>query len=427
MTIIRAQAPEQKTITSLEYPGHELLVLSNGIRLYCIDPMPFGVAKLNSHWSVGSMYESSKFQAKTALMLSLNGSTLNTASEILEQFDFWGSSFSPSVGVLNSGFDLKSTSAFFNETFDWFFKHFENAAYPIEEIETWKQTHIAGLGRKMATPKYWSYRQCMELLFGTDSPMSRFTNPEDIQSITGSAAGEFKRDFLNASSAQYFLSGDYGQETINRVVGYLENLPSSLIPAPINTHESAVSEVTEKIHPVENTSQVSMFMARELPQIGEVEYHHFSLLNTLLGGFFGSRLMQDIREEKGLTYGIGSYIQQTHNGNMWCISGEMNSANAGLALDETKKLLRGMITHPAMGDELERAKRYYTGQLRSGFDGPFAMAAKLRSLIGRGYSLRHFDTAMNAIWSCSTEDLCSLADNYLHPESFKTVLAGDIR
>jgi predicted Zn-dependent peptidase len=170
-----------------------------------------------------------------------------------------------------------------------------------------------------------------------------------------------------------------------------------------------------------------MYLMKKIPDIGETEFHHFGLLNMILGGFFGSRLMQQIREEKGLTYGIGSYIMQTPEGNAWCISGDMNSNNAELALDETLNILKSLIDRPPKDQELERAKRYYTGQLRSGFDGAFAMAEKLKALESRGYSLNHFDKAMDCIWNCTTEDLCLLADNYLRPETFKSVLAGDIK
>jgi predicted Zn-dependent peptidase len=104
----------------------------------------------------------------------------------------------------------------------------------------------------------------------------------------------------------------------------------------------------------------------------------------------------------------------------------MNTSNVDQALEAILEIMNGMITNPPAGEELERAKRYYSGQLRSSFDGPFAMTQKLKNLFVRNYSFQHYDTALKSIWTATTDDLCRIADNYLHPESFNTVLAGDV-
>jgi zinc protease len=427
MTAFRTQAPVAQKILSLTYPSHEKRILPNGTTLILLPPVQNEVVQLLIYWPSGSSNQLYPYQAKTALSLSLNGTALRTAEQIQDQFDYWGTSLSPNPGLLHSELSIKSTSEYFIPAFQWFVENYSQAAFPQAEMETMQQTTIAGLQRKMTTPKYWSYKESMELLFGPQSAMTSFATPENILSLTSDQSSEFHKEHLSLGSATYFLSGDYSHSDIDKIVAVLDTQNAGSRETTIsNIYVDSISDIAEKLHPVENTSQVSLNMVRNVPWISETDMHRISLLNMILGGFFGSRLMQEIREEKGLTYGIGSYIMQTHKGNIWCISGEMNSKNAGLALDETRKILRGLSTDPPKADELERAKRYYSGQLRSSFDGPFAMANKLKNLMVRNYTLQHFDTAMESIWSCSTDDLCQLADNYLNPESFKTVLAGDI-
>jgi predicted Zn-dependent peptidase len=148
------------------------------------------------------------------------------------------------------------------------------------------------------------------------------------------------------------------------------------------------------------------------------------LLNLFLGGFFGSRLMQDLREEKGLTYGIGSNISLSGNGHTWMISGEMNSDNADITRDSIREILIGLWKNPPNGDELEKAKRYYGGQLRGSLDGPFSEPAKIQFLLKTGYPQNYYQQALQTIWSTDSETLAELAYNYLNPDSFSIALAG---
>jgi predicted Zn-dependent peptidase len=180
-------------------------------------------------------------------------------------------------------------------------------------------------------------------------------------------------------------------------------------------------------HDLPNSSQVSLQLIKHVGQLNETDLHKFTLLNMILGGYFGSRLMQEIREEKGLTYGIGSYFRPAMQGRTWIISGEMNSTNAQLALDCTLEIMEKLRTELVSEEELEKAKRYYSGQFRSGFDGPFSIAAKVQQKILRNYSDQFFSDTLEHIWNITPEEIKTVAQNYLDPKSFIKVMAGKIQ
>ena len=150
------------------------------------------------------------------------------------------------------------------------------------------------------------------------------------------------------------------------------------------------------------------------------------MLKTLLGGFFGSRLMRIIREELGLTYGIGSGIVQTPHGNLLTISGELNSDNTDIAIREIKKILAQIISEQVDNEELDKVKKYLSGQYRSGFDGPFSLNSRIPQLLVRGFDYSHYDRALDTIWNITPSEICQMADNYLNPESFHIVLSGKV-
>jgi predicted Zn-dependent peptidase len=146
----------------------------------------------------------------------------------------------------------------------------------------------------------------------------------------------------------------------------------------------------------------------------------------VLGGYFGSRLMQEIREKQGLTYGISSYFSPLWKGRTWNISGEMNSDNTDKAINAMGGIIEELQSHHIPIEELERAKRYYAGMFRSGFDGPFAQATKALQMLVRNYSESYYADTLEHIWDIDSAALLKLAQNELNTNSFVRVVAGDV-
>jgi predicted Zn-dependent peptidase len=167
-------------------------------------------------------------------------------------------------------------------------------------------------------------------------------------------------------------------------------------------------------------------MAKNIDRVAYTEFPKLSLLNLFLGGFFGSRLMQELREERGLTYGIGSSISLSTLGHIWMIKGEMNSQNANLTQDCIRDILNKLSTQPPVGEELEKAKRYFGGQLRGSLDGPFSEPSRIQFLMKTEYPQQYYEEAMQTIWSTNTNTIAEMAYNYLNPDSFTIALAGEM-
>ena len=160
--------------------------------------------------------------------------------------------------------------------------------------------------------------------------------------------------------------------------------------------------------------------------IDEQTQHKLTLLNLMLGGYFGSRLMQELRENQGLTYGIGSSFRPAFDGRTWSISGEMNSANAEKALDETVKIMEEFNRTTVTEEELIKAQSYYSGSFRSGFDGPFSSMLKCQHLVLRNLDTDHYRKTLNYIWKTDTHQILDTAKEFLNPKEFQISLAGDI-
>jgi predicted Zn-dependent peptidase len=148
------------------------------------------------------------------------------------------------------------------------------------------------------------------------------------------------------------------------------------------------------------------------------------VLNTVLGGYFGSRLMSKIREEKGYTYGIGSALVSLRNAGYFFISTEVASGACSEAINDIHGEIRKLREELISDAELNRVRSYMLGDILRQFDGPFASADNLRYLLDLGLDYGFYDKIIHTIRNVTPDDLNVLANKYFQEDSFTEVIAG---
>lgn len=166
-------------------------------------------------------------------------------------------------------------------------------------------------------------------------------------------------------------------------------------------------------------------MGRVLPKRDHTDMPGLVVLNTILGGYFGSRLMRNIREDKGYTYGISSFIIPMAELSVLVVSTEVGSAFAEKTIEEVFKEMRKLQTEPISNDELELVRGYMTGQILRTFDGPFAIADSLASLFQyNNLNFGYIDDLIKTINQITPLELMELAKKYLDADSMVVSVAG---
>ncbi|MBP9029931.1 MAG: insulinase family protein, partial [Bacteroidales bacterium] len=152
------------------------------------------------------------------------------------------------------------------------------------------------------------------------------------------------------------------------------------------------------------------------------------VLNTILGGYFGSRLMRNIREDKGFTYGISSFIIPMAELSALVVSTEVGSAFTEKTVDEVFKEMIKLQTEPVSNDELELVRGYMTGQVLRTFDGPFAIADSLASLFQyNNLDFEYINNLIRTINEITPTQLLGLAKKYLDVDRMVVSIAGSKR
>ena len=142
------------------------------------------------------------------------------------------------------------------------------------------------------------------------------------------------------------------------------------------------------------------------------------VLNNVFGGFFGSRLMSNIREEKGYTYGIYSYLQNHVQQSAWMISTEAGKEVCEATIDEVYKEMKKLREEPVDEEEILLVKNYMMGGILGDLDGPFHIMAKWKNIILNNLDESYFYESVKAIKEINAEELMELSNKYLHPEKF---------
>ncbi|HAH23719.1 MAG TPA: hypothetical protein DCL77_08175, partial [Prolixibacteraceae bacterium] len=154
------------------------------------------------------------------------------------------------------------------------------------------------------------------------------------------------------------------------------------------------------------------------------DYHALSVLVTILGGYFGSRLMANIREEKGYTYGIGSFVLSLKHASYLIISTEVGNEYVQPTLKEISFEMKRLQTELVSDDELETVKSYLLGEFLRDFDGPFALAGSFKAINDFDLDYSFYDHYLKVLRSLTSGEIMRLAQQYLNPEDCYTVVAG---
>jgi predicted Zn-dependent peptidase len=304
------------------------------------------------------------------------------------------------------------------------FEIIQQATFPKEEFD--KEIAIEIQKSKLNWQKTaFSASQIFRSQLFPNDPYGRVSNTESLQEITREDLVEFHQTCWLDKQPTIFLSGQISSDAIACVASLVEKSskqsittierPSIISTPAICTHESR-----------ENALQCSIRMGQVSMNRQNTDYYKFSVLNTILGGFFGSRLQKNIREEKGFTYGISSSIVPLKRAGYWAVGTDVNKENAAETCSEIRREISELQANLIPSDELEIVKSYlmgsFTGELTQAFD----IADKLKVIYLEGLPLDFYDHFQHQIMACTSKDLRELANQYLDPSNLHEVIVGAI-
>ena len=402
----------------------EQVTLNNGVSLYLINAGTEDVMRMEFIFRAGLVRENLPLLSTSTNMMLTEGSEYHSSEELNAILDYYGIFLN-----LTAEKDIAGLTVYFLN------KHIEKALELIKEILFHPVFPEKELNMLMKKRLNW-YRinrekvqniatdQFFESVFGPDHPYGRQIRENDYEMMSPELLKDFHSKFYLPENMTVIISGRIHEKTTDLFRKYFGDLYSGEIYTEVSANVFKGSS-EKKIHlKKKGAIQTAFRIGSSTINKRHPDYPGLKFLNMILGGYFGSRLMKNIREEKGFTYGINSSISSLDHSGFKVISTEVGKKNAEKAADEIYKEIRLLQTKPVAQEELEVVRNYMSGEMVRMFDGPFALADTFRAVWEYGLDYSYFTRLMNTIMTITPDEILGLAGTYYKIEDLYEITAG---
>ena len=400
--------PDTRTLLPQEHP------LAGGHKLYAYPSSSTALVKLDLVFEAGSAYQPQPLCAAAASRLFAVASDMMDAREVAEFMDYRGIIVEHNSDVLTSTTSVYFLRDYLNELLPVLQQLLTRPAFPQEDFDVYCHKRKQEIQAAQQKSSEMARRLFYQTLFGDAHPLGRYASPDDADRLTRDAVLNFFHE--RYTDMQMVVSGNVDEKLIER----LSDLRGSISGAGLSKISSLTGyPVTggRRSQKISGAVQTTLRVGRVLPLCwDEQDYDRFMILTTLLGGYFGSRLMGNLREDKGYTYGIHARTQIFRGVIVFYITTDVAAGTADAAEEEIRHELQRLCDEPVGEDELQMVKTVLAGDFIRSVDGVFERAERLCSMMSTGVTETFTDNLRQALQATTAEQLQALARRLLQPD-----------
>lgn len=406
----RKQAPLIQPIEQIELLDAEKTKLQNGIRIYQLHGGSQEVLSLQLIIPAGRWQEQKALQALLTSELVLEGTLNKSSEEIANIIDFYGAHIDASVSYDLCTIQLVCLTKHLPPLLEVLIEILEQPAFSESELLIKKNKLIQKLHINQQKSDYLAQRYFHEKLFGKTHPYGYRSSEKAYQNLSSEDLLSFFKEKYSLTDGFLLLAGNYSPTDLKLICDSFEQIKSKQKSKEIY-HKTDV-HFGQFSFQKENAQQASIRIGSPNVIITHPDFQGLQLLNTVLGGYFGSRLMSNLREEKGYTYGVYSSMASFIHEGYFLISTDVGIDQASAAVEEIYHEMRRLKKEPVKNDELQTVKNYLMGKYLSQTDGPFSQAKVFRSIISRNQTAQDYVNRVQSTQDITAERIQELANQY---------------
>jgi predicted Zn-dependent peptidase len=411
----------------LSLPNHNKYTLKNGVPVYTIDMGEQDTLMVNWIFSAGNCWEQKNLVAASANHLLKNGTSRLNAFGINEHFEYYGAYLNRSCQNENAEIMLHTLGRHLNELLPVVSELITDSIFPADELVIFKKNMQQRLEVSLKKSDFVAGRLIDAFLFGEKHPYGRYSSFENYEQLEREEIQQFYRQYYQNGQCLILAAGKlppdlieqldihFGGLNLQKPGKIADNAPFLIDPAIEKKHAITIDPVSV---------QCSIRIARNFPSRKHPDFQKVQVLNCVLGGFFGSRLMTNIREDKGYTYGIHSYLMNLIQDSAIVISTEAGKEVTAATIEEVYKEMRSLREELIDEEELHIARDHMIGAILGDLDGPFQIAARWKNLLLNELDESYFYRGVDIIKSITAKELLELANLYLRPEDFYELIVA---
>jgi hypothetical protein len=415
----RQVAPKLTPIKSIDFSVPETYEIQAGIPLYWKNNIANETSKLELHFHAGTTIETPILASLTAGLL-ISGTKNKSAIQIQHALDAVGAYYDVSVSQEQSIVTLYALNSYLKQAFDIFNEAFTSVIFPEKEVQEICNERQEKLKVQLQKVYVLAQRKIQQVLF-EETPYSQVISQGDYATVKRSDLIEFHRKHYLKGLSKVFLVGDLSKEVMFEIKDACSNFAGENLK-PINCKFTGKAHIfhEEKSDALQSAIRIGKIMFNKT----HPDFIAFSVMNTILGDYFGSRLMSNIREDKGYTYGIGSYMMENTHFGYFMIATEVAKEVREATIQEVKNELERLQTELVPEEELELVKSYLLGQLLKAADGRYAMLDLFSGVELHDMDMSFYNKYIKKIQEISAEEIREMACKHLDWKSLSIISVG---
>ena len=421
----RLEAPSFEVLDNIKMIQAIKHVLDNDIELYSINAGTQDAIKIEFLFSAGARYQPAPLVASAVNNMLNEGTIKHNSAEISEIIDYYGAFFQTESGKDFASIVLYTLEKHLDKVLPIVKEILTEASFPENELQTYIQNSKQNFIVENQKVSHLARKNFLNMVFGDKNYYGHLVSLEDFNCIAdNNLLKQFYSNHYASNRCTIIAAGKVTEKVIDQL--------SSVFGSGWQRSDVILSDVINILNPLkkqqliekEDAIQSAIRIGREIINKTHEDYLGMQILNTILGGYFGSRLMTNIREDKGYTYGIGSGTVSMQKAAYFYIATEVGVDVCQKAIDEIYFELKRLREDLVPDEELNLIKNYMTGVFLKNTDGPFALSDRFKSIHEYGLGYEFYDRYLDTIKTITSQKIRDLAGKYLQQEDLIELVVG---
>ena len=419
----RQKAPVYHQITKINIPDIECGQLTNQVPYSILSGGSQELVYLELKFNAGHTYADVLVSTFTSAML-VCGTKHHSAKQIADTFDFYGAELRADSNSDHAILSLFCMNKYLDKLLPLFCEIVEESVFPENELQIMiadkKNQFIVNHTKTSVLASDAMHK----MVFGTHI-YGRRAQLSDYDTINSDTLRKFYAKHYCAANSQLLVAGYVTNDVMKSIDATIGQLSAGQAIKPIIAPILPVSGDKTQIIKMGDAVQSSLRMGLATIKMDHPDYHKLHMLTMVLGGYFGSRLMTNIRKEKGYTYGIYSILFPQVQSGLLRILGDIKSGFSSQVADEVRKEMQKLKDQPISNDEMALVRNYMMGEMLQMFDGPFTSCDAVAKAIDMGVGMKYFEDEQNSILNTKPSELQEMANKYFDLDNLATAIAGN--
>jgi predicted Zn-dependent peptidase len=421
----RSHAPKIQDFTLFRPQKPEALVLGNDIPLKVFKNPQLDLLHFIIKIKAGSLYESKKNAAVFCYLLLKESSKQYSSSEVDEFLDYYGVNYTASLSIEYASINLVIPKQNYAKVLPYIFDFLAHPVFKEQNIEILRKRKLMDLAYNREKVSYCASQLMLHHIFGDSCMTGKILEESDINSITAEDLYEHHRKTFCAENIRVFAAGNIDDELCQSISSLFGSIPHGKALA-LASQPITVCHPEPIVDKHQDCLQSSFYLCRKSLGYTDPKRMDFSVLSTILGGYFGSRLMSNLRETHGYTYGINCDSLYFENSSIFYIESEVNVDVTRQAIDECFKEIERLCHEPVPAEEIGLVQNYMAGQLLRKVDNSVSYMTQYSRWNDAGCNESEFERQMHSIKSFDGQKSMLLAQQLMQKNDFITIISGNI-